>query len=57
MQFYLVWIVLSFRDSTVGFSLCTVRLYCGRFKSLLGLYWDDGTLIIELLYQRFIITG
>lgn len=52
MKFSLLWIDLFLKDNLVGFGFCSSKNYDGFHRSLLAIYWNDGELLIDLLWFR-----
>ena len=55
MDISLFWINLFFKDSLFGLGLFTIRKE-DIIRSLFSFYWNDGELLIDLLWFRVVST-
>lgn len=51
----LFWINLFFAEKLFGFGLLTIKGE-NRIRSLFSLYWNDGELLVDLLWFRIVTT-
>jgi len=54
MEFNLLSVHVWRRDQVYSFSLCSVAIGDGRTRGLLGIWWDQEELLVDLFWFRVI---
>ena len=52
MEFTLLWIDLFPKDRLFGFGVFSIKNYGALNRNLLSIYWNNGELLIDLLWFR-----
>ena len=55
MTIDLFWLDFWFQDGLFGLGACTVKRE-GYIRSLFSIYWNDGELLVDLLWFRIVTT-